>query len=92
MVASYLHRKILVRERVQISASGHPDADQLGTDFFRFHWMSDPILSVPNEMESAMGLNSLSGQLTNVIKNNRQLKQPVTKAKARMLFFDAQTR
>ena len=25
-----------VRERVQISASGHTDADQLGTDFFRF--------------------------------------------------------
>ena len=26
-----------LRERVQISASGHTDADQLGTDFFRFH-------------------------------------------------------
>ena len=26
----------LIRERVQISASGHTDADQLGTDFFRF--------------------------------------------------------
>ena len=25
-----------VRERVQISESGHTDADQLGTDFFRF--------------------------------------------------------
>ena len=27
---------IFFRERVQISASGHTDADQLGTDFFRF--------------------------------------------------------
>ena len=26
----------LLRERIQISASGHTDADQLGTDFFRF--------------------------------------------------------
>ena len=26
----------LLRERVQISASGHTDANQLGTDFFRF--------------------------------------------------------
>ena len=25
-----------IRERVQISASGHTDADQLGTDCFRF--------------------------------------------------------
>ena len=32
-----------MRERIQISASGHADADQLGTDFFRFRWMSDPI-------------------------------------------------
>ena len=38
--------------------------NKLGTDFFRFHRRSDPILSVPNEMESATGLNSLSGQLT----------------------------
>ena len=29
-----LHKYL--RERVQISASGHTDADQLGTDFFRF--------------------------------------------------------
>ena len=53
-----------IRERVQISASGHTDADQLGTDFFRFRWRSDPILSAPNERESATGLKSLSGQLT----------------------------
>ena len=63
-----------VRERVQISASGHTDADQLGTDFFRFRWRSDPILSAPNETESATGLKSLSGQLTKVIKNIWQLK------------------
>ena len=62
------------RERVQISASGDTDADQLGTDFFRFRWMSDPILSVPNETESATGLKSLSRQLTKVIKNIWQLK------------------
>ena len=54
--------------------TGHADADQLGTDFFRFRWMSDPILSVPNETESAMGLKSLSRQLTKVIKNIWQLK------------------
>ena len=65
---------IKVRERVQISASGHTDADQLGTDFFRFRWRSDPILSAPNETESATGLKSLSGQLTKVIKNIWQLK------------------
>ena len=65
---------ILLRERVQISASGHTDADQLGTDFFRFRWRSDPILSVPNERESATGLKFLSGQLTKVIKNIWQLK------------------
>ena len=65
---------VSIRERVQISASGHTDADQLGTDFFRFRWRSDPILSVPNETESATGLKSLSGQLTKVIKNIWQLK------------------
>ena len=42
---------ISLRERVQISASGHTDDDQLGTGFFWFHWMSDLILSVPNEMK-----------------------------------------
>ena len=63
-----------VRERVQISASGHTDTDQLGTDFFRFRWRSDPILSVPNETESATGLKSLSRQLIKVIKNIWQLK------------------
>ena len=57
-----------------MSALGHTDADQLGTDFFRFRWMSDPILSVPNETESATGLKSLSRQLTKVIKNIWQLK------------------
>ena len=45
------------RECIQISASGHTNADQLlGTDFFRFHWMLDLILSVLNELESAIGL------------------------------------
>ena len=66
--------KCNIRERVQISASGHTDADQLGTDFFRFRRRSDPILSAPNEKESATGLKSLSGQLTKVIKNIWQLK------------------
>ena len=63
-----------LRERVQISVSGHTHADQLGTDFFRFRWRSDPILSAPIETESATGLKSLSGQLTKVIKNIWQLK------------------
>ena len=53
-----------IRERVQISASGLTDADQLGTDFFRIRWMS----------ESATGLKSLSGQLIKVIKKIWQLK------------------
>ena len=52
----------LIRECVQISASGHADADQSGANFFRFHFQS-----VPNETESATGQNSLSGQLTEVI-------------------------
>ena len=43
----------LFRERVQISASGHADADQSGADFFRFRFQSVPILSVPIETESA---------------------------------------
>ena len=42
-----------IRERVQISASGHADADQSGADFFRFRFQSVPILSVPIETESA---------------------------------------
>ena len=42
-----------LRERVQISASGHADADQSGADFFRFRFQSVPILSVPIETESA---------------------------------------
>jgi len=54
----------LIRERVQISASGHAGADQSGANFFRFCFQSVPILSVPNETESATGQNSLSGQLT----------------------------
>ena len=57
------------KERVQISASGHADADQSGADFFRFRFQSVPILSVPNETESATGQNSSSGQLTEVIKS-----------------------
>ena len=36
LLAQPLYTATLVRERVQISASGHTDADQLGTDFFRF--------------------------------------------------------
>ena len=59
----------LIRERVQISASGHADADQSGANFFRFCFQSVPILSVPNETESATGQNSLSGQFTEVIKS-----------------------
>ena len=53
----------LIRERVQISASGH-DTDQLGADFFRSCFQS-----LPNETELATGQNSLSGQLTEVIKS-----------------------
>ena len=45
---------LTLRERVQISASGHADADQLGADFFRFHFQLVPILSVPIETESAL--------------------------------------
>ena len=83
----------ILRERVQISASGHTDADQLGTDFFRLCWRSDPILSVPNETEAATGLNSLSGQLTKVIKNIWQLKKNPSqkqKQKSEWLFYDVQ--
>ena len=47
-----------------MSASGHTNADQLGTNFLQFHWMLDRILSVPNETELATGLDSLLGQLT----------------------------
>ena len=43
MFASFVNR-----ERVQISASGHADADQSGADFFRFRFQSVPI-----ETESA---------------------------------------
>ena len=44
---------IYYRERVQISASGHADADQSDADFFLFRFQSVPILSVPIETESA---------------------------------------
>ena len=59
----------LIRECVQISASGHADAGQSGTNFFRFCFQSVPILSGLNETESETGQNSLSGQLTEVTKS-----------------------
>jgi len=46
----------LLREHVQISASGRADADQLGADFFWFR-----LQLVPIETESATGQTSLSG-------------------------------
>ena len=46
------------REGIQISASGHVDADQSGPDFFPI-----PFQSVPIEKESATGQTSSSGQL-----------------------------
>ena len=75
------------RERVQISASGHTDADQMGND-----WMSDPILSVPNETESAMGLNSLSGQLTKVVKKYLAVQISSHKSKKPFQMFQMQFR
>ena len=59
----------MIREHVQIAALGHANADQLGANFFQFHFQSVPILSVPNETELATGQNSSLGQLTEVIKS-----------------------
>ena len=54
----------LLRDHVQISASGHTDADQSGAYFSRLC-----LQSVPIETESATGQTSSSGQLTEVIKS-----------------------
>ena len=53
-----------LRKRVQISASGHADANQSGANFFQFH-----LQSVLIEMELVTGQTSSSGQLTEVINS-----------------------
>ena len=49
---------LCIRERIQITASGHNDANQ-----------SIAIILVPNEMELAMAQTTSSGQFTKVIQS-----------------------